>query len=306
MHRVFLPIALLGSLLALWQPDLFAWARSYIAWLLGLIMFGMGMTLTGRDFAAVVRMPVVVAAGLAAQFVFMPFAAFALAAIFGFDTALLVGMVLVGSSPGGTASNVIAYLGGANVALSVTLTACATLLAPLVTPALVQLYAGAIVEVPLWPMVASVARIVLLPVLFGVILRRLFGRGLDPLLRIFPWVAMLAIVFVIAIIMALNRRVVLDFPLLLMLAVCLHNLLGLVAGYLTGRLLRVGEGERRTLAIEVGMQNSGLAVALATQFFAPLSALPGALFSLWHNVSGILLANWWRQRAEPGSAASSG
>ena len=161
-------------------------------------------------------------------------------------------------------------------------------------------------EVPLWPMVASVARIVLLPVLFGVILRRLFGRGLDPLLRIFPWVAMLAIVFVIAIIMALNRRVVLDFPLLLMLAVCLHNLLGLVAGYLTGRLLRVGEGERRALAIEVGMQNSGLAVALATQFFAPLSALPGALFSLWHNVSGILLANWWRQLAEPGSAASSG
>jgi len=305
MHRVFLPLALLGSAFALWRPEAFAWARGYIPTLLGVIMFGMGMTLTGRDFAAVFRMPVVVATGLAAQFVFMPLAAFVLATIFGFEQALLVGMVLVGSSPGGTASNVVAYLAGANVALSVTLTACATLLAPLLTPALVGVYAGAVVDVPLWPMVASVARIVLLPVLCGIALRHWLGTRLDPLLRGFPWVAMFAIVLVIAIIIALNRTIVLDFPLALMVAVALHNLLGLAAGNLSGRLLGVGERERRTLAIEVGMQNSGLAVALASQFFAPLSALPGALFSLWHNVSGVLLANWWRRAGSDSTAVES-
>jgi BASS family bile acid:Na+ symporter len=296
MNRAFLSLAVSASLLALWRPSLFSWARAHIPLLLGLIMFGMGMTLTAQDFRRILQRPGLVAIGLAAQFVLMPLLAIGLAIAFGFAEALLVGMVLVGSSPGGTASNVVAYLAGANVALSVTLTACATMLAPIFTPALVALLAGAEVDVPFWPMVLSVAQIVLLPVTCGVLLRGWLGHRLDPLLRIFPWFAMIAIVFVIAIIMALNRGTVLGFPLGLIAAVCLHNFLGLVLGYATGMLGGAGERDRRTLAIEVGMQNSGLAVALATQFFAPLSALPGALFSLWHNVSGVMLASWWRQR----------
>ncbi len=299
MHRVFLPLALSGSLLALWQPGLFSWARACIPWLLGVIMFGMGMTLAGRDFRRVFGMPGIVLTGLAAQFVIMPLLAIGLSMIFGFEEALLVGMVLVGCSPGGTASNVIAYLGGANVALSVTLTACATLLAPLLTPALVRFYAGASIDVPFWPMVLSVARIVLLPVLCGIALRGWFGARLGPVLRVFPGIAMVAIVFVIAIVMALNRATVVELPTVLIAAVAIHNCLGLVLGYVSGWIAGAGERERRTIAIEVGMQNSGLAVALASQFFVPLSALPGALFSLWHNVSGIVLASWWRRRSTP-------
>lgn len=290
--------ALLASLLAAWQPQWFAFARPGIVPLLGLVMFGMGLTLTPSSFLGVLRRPGAVALGVLLQFLVMPLAGWLLARGLGLAPLLAAGVILVGSCPGGTASNVICYLARGDVALSITLTAVSTLLAVLATPLLTWWYAGQMIEVPVLDLLLSVLRIVLLPVLAGVLLNHFLHRRLRRLERIFPLFSMLAIVFIIAIIVALNRDQLGTLGLPVLAAVVFHNGIGLLAGYAVPRLLGRGEREARTLAIEVGMQNSGLAVALASQYFSPLAALPGALFSVWHNLSGSLLAGYWSRRLE--------
>ncbi|MFA9460592.1 bile acid:sodium symporter family protein [Thiohalorhabdus methylotrophus] len=294
--------ALVGAVAAYAAPGAFAPASPAILPLLGLVMFGMGMTLTPANFAEVLRRPGMVGLGVVLQYGIMPAAAFAAGRLLDLPPALVAGMVLVGSCPGGTASNVICYLGRGDVALSITLTAVSTLLAVLLTPALTWLYVGRTVPVPVGSMLVTIAEVVLVPVALGVAANVLAGGRLHGLKRVFPAVSVAAIVLIIAIVVALNRATLAGLAPALVAAVVLHNGIGLGAGYGAARLLGLDARRARTLAIEVGMQNSGLGVALAAKYLPAAAALPGAVFSVWHNLSGSALAAYWSRRAPGGEA----
>ena len=289
--------AVLASAVALVAPAPLAALKPTIVPLLGLVMFGMGMTLNWNSFAEALRRPGTLVLGAALQFLVMPLAAYAVAALLGLPAMLATGLILVGSCPGGTASNVVCYLARGDVALSITLTTVSTLLAIAATPALTLIYAGARVPVPALDMVEAIARIVLLPVIAGVVVNQFAGKRLASVQHVFPLLSVVAIVLIIAIIVALNRDNLAVVGPSVAAAVVLHNAIGLAAGYWVPRLLGRDARTCRTLAIEVGMQNSGLGVALSVKYFSAAAALPGALFSIWHNLSGSLLAGWWRRDA---------
>ncbi len=293
--------ALLGSLLAWMAPAGLVPLKVLIVPLLGMVMFGMGMTLTGSDFLNVLRRPFPVFLGVAMQFLLMPLAAWALATAAGLPAQLAVGLILVGCSPGGTASNVICYLAKGDVALSITLTMASTLLAVVATPLLTFIYAGEMLAVPALDILFTVFKIILLPVLLGVTANYFFHHALLPLNRVFPVLSVTSIVLIIMIIIALNHDSLANVAAGVTAVVILHNAIGLLGGYWLPRWLGRDKRECRTLAIEVGMQNSGLAVALAVKYFSASAALPGALFSIWHNLSGSLLAGMWRRQQETAS-----
>ena len=295
MTQLFPLWALLFSLLAYWQPQWLVAGLPAIVPLLMLIMFGMGLSLSWENFRRVFKRPRVIALGVVLQYSLMPLLAFAIGIALQLPQELLVGLVLVGACPGGTASNVIAYLARADVALSVAITFASTLVAVVATPLLTWVYLGERIPVPIDGMLISLLQIVLLPVTVGCFLNTRFARQLAPLRDVFPLVSVAAIVVVIGIIVALNQGNIAEAGMAVFMAVMLHNALGLVGGYGIARLLRLDPQTARTLAIEVGMQNSGLGVALAIKHFTPLAALPGALFSVWHNLSGSLLASFWRR-----------
>lgn len=299
--------ASLFSVAAYLAPAVFAPLKPGIVPLLGVVMFGMGMTLTWANFREVLRRPGLIALGTLLQYAVMPLAAWLVGRALGLPLPLLAGLVLVGACPGGTASNVVCYLARGDVALSITLTIVSTLLAIFATPLLTWLYVGQKVPVPVASMLLSILKIVLLPVMLGLLVNRLFGARLHPIKSLFPLLSVLAIVLIIAIIVALNRDNLAGMGLAVGLAVVLHNLTGLAAGYGLPRLLGLDERICRTLAIEVGMQNSGLGVALAVKHFSVAAALPGAVFSIWHNLSGSLLAAWWSRQPplRPDSAGNS-
>ncbi|HCE40837.1 bile acid:sodium symporter family protein [Alloalcanivorax profundimaris] len=296
LTRLFPLWAILFSGFAFAFPDQLATLSWAIVPLLMLIMFGMGMTLTWADFADAGKRPVVIGAGVALQFLIMPLVGLLVGSLLRLPPEWVLGLVLVGACPGGTASNVICYLARADVALSIAMTSVSTLLAVLATPLLVWVYQGQAIDVPVASMLGSLVKIILLPVVAGTFLNSVFGARLTPVRNVFPLVSVIAIVVVIGVIVALNRERIATGGLLVMLAVVLHNLLGLSLGYGGARLLRLDPARARTLAIEVGMQNSGLGVALAVKHFSASAALPAALFSVWHNLSGSLLAWYWRRR----------
>ncbi len=285
--------AILLSTLAYLAPTLFTPLKPSLFFLLGLVMFGMGMSLKANDFLLIFKSPKPILLGLLLQFLCMPFFAWGLSTWLQLPLALASGMVLVGASPGGTASNVICYLAKGNVALSIAITTFSTLLAVIATPALSLLYLGKQVDVPAMKMLMDIVKIIILPVTAGIIVNQLFGRLLGAARQIFPLISVFAIVLIIAIIVALNHSRLGSIGILLVSAVALHNALGLLAGYWLPRAFGMDQRTSKTLAIEVGMQNSGLAVALAAKYFSPAAALPGALFSLWHNLTGSLLASFW-------------
>ena len=285
--------ALLVCALAYVQPAWFSAGKPAIVPLLALIMFSMGMTLSGADFQRVARRPRLIALGMAMQYTIMPLAAWVVAHALALPPELSVGLILVGASAGGTASNVVTFLARGDVALSITLTLCSTLLAVFATPLLTLLYVGTRVPVPVYDMLLSVAQMVILPVLAGTALNTLFGTALRPLQALFPLLSMGAIVVIIGIIVALNQGRIAQMGVGIALAVVLHNSIGLGSGYALARLFGLDPRTCRTLAIEVGMQNSGLSVALAIKHFSAAAALPGAVFSIWHNLSGALLAGYW-------------
>ncbi len=303
---VLFPVwALAGSGAALLWPEPVSRLAPAIVPLLGVVMFGMGLTLTARDFMEVARRPLLIAGGAALQFGVMPLAAWVVSMALGLPQELTVGLVLVGVCPGGTASNVICFLARGDMALSITLTAVSTLLAVVATPALTLLYVGQAVPVPFLPMLISILKVVIVPVVAGVVLNHFAGSRLRKLREASPLISVLAIVVIIAIVVALNAGRMEKMAGTLVLAVVLHNGLGLLCGYLIPRLCGLNSRICRTLAIEVGMQNSGLGVALATQFFSAATALPGALFSLWHNISGSIYAAYWsRQTDGPGVSST--
>lgn len=294
--RLFLIFVVVFCFAAWFLPETFAQGKPLIVPLLSVVMLGMGFTLTPEDFRRVAEQPATVAVGTGLQFMVMPFSALAISKLLGLSDEATIGMVLVGACPGGTASNVIAYLSRADVALSVTLTAVSTLLAPLATPFLTSLLAGKIVDVNVAGLFLSVAKIVLAPVLVGLILRRFIEGFIEPVLKALVPFTSLVIALIIAIIVGASHGNFGAAVLPILPAVFLHNAIGLGAGYGISRLLKFPEQAARTIAIEVGMQNSGLAVALAGKFFSTAAALPGAVFSVWHNVSGAVLANFWAGR----------
>ena len=285
--------AVLFSIWAYAQPDTWASLKPAIVPLLSVVMFGMGLGLTAGDFVRVLKTPKTVALGVGLQFLLMPLIGWILVQILGLSGLLAAGIILVGSCPGGTASNVICYLARGDVALSITLTAVSTLLAVFATPLLSWAYIGREVPVPVAAMMMSVLKIIIVPVVLGGVVNHFCGERLTRIKAVFPLLSVAAIVIIIAIIVGANAAQMAGLALPLAAAVVLHNLLGLGAGYGLTALMGYDRRTRRTLAIEVGMQNSGLAVVLATQYFGATAALPGALFSVWHNLSGAFLASRW-------------
>ncbi|TLW94510.1 bile acid:sodium symporter family protein [Saccharomonospora piscinae] len=299
--RWFAVLVLAGGLVGLLVPEQTASLAAFVPLLLGVIMFGMGLTLRPTDFALVLRRPWAVLLGLGAQFLVMPLVAVGVSWTFGLTGLLLTGMVLVGSAPGGTASNVIVYLSRGDVALSVTLTSVATLLAPVLTPLLVLWLAGSNLPVGFGDLFLSIVQIVLVPVLAGILVRALAARLVERVLPYLPLVSVTGIVLVVAAVVGANADVVTTSGLLLVAAVIVHNGLGLLLGYFAARVAGLDESARRAVSVEVGMQNSGLSASLATAHVAPLAALPAAVFSAWHNVSGATLAGIWARRPVSGA-----
>ncbi|MBI8382906.1 bile acid:sodium symporter family protein [Pseudomonas aeruginosa] len=286
---------LLFAILAFFRPAWFLPLTAAIAPLLGLVMFGMGLTLKGEDFREVARHPIRVLIGVLAQFVIMPSLAWLLCSLLQLPAEIAVGVILVGCCPGGTASNVMTWLSRGDVALSVAITSVTTLLAPLVTPALVWLLASAWLPVSFAAMFLSILQVVLVPIALGLLAQRLLGERTRQVAEVLPLVSVFSIVVIIAAVVAASQARIAESGLLIMAVVMLHNGFGLLLGYLTGKLTGMPLAQRKALAIEVGMQNSGLGAALANVHFAPLAAVPSALFSVWHNLSGSLLAALFRR-----------
>lgn len=288
-------IALAVAIVALVFPGPVSAAvkTSYVNILLGIVMFGMGMTLKLSDFKVVFTKPKAVIVGILSQFVIMPVLAFVLAFAFQLPAELAVGVILVGSCPGGTSSNVMTYLAKGDVALSVGMTACTTIMAPIVTPLLVLLFAGQTVDVDVLEMFLSIVQVVLVPIAAGFLINYFFEKVAAACASVLPLVSVVGISLIIMAVVAANQAKLLTVGPLIILVVMLHNVLGYTFGYLVGRALRLTKEQMRTLSIEVGMQNSGLASSLATVHFAsmPLAAVPGAVFSVWHNISGAVYAN---------------
>lgn len=303
--RYFAVWVVLGAVVAFFTPPL-AGITDYINVLLGVVMFGMGLTLTGSDFARVFRQPRGIFLGVAAQFTIMPLIAFALALLFRLPPELAAGVILLGCCPGGTASNVIAYLARGDVPLSVSMTSVSTVLAPLATPFLMLVLAGSWLPVDALGLFISIVQIVLVPVILGVLVNTFFRRTVERVVTVLPLLSVTVIVLIVMGVIAASAESLLTVGPLVFLVVIIHNLLGLILGYFAGRTLRMDEAASRTVSIEVGMQNSGLAAALATTHFNPVAALPGAIFSVWHNLSGPLLATFWRHRPVSNGARESG
>jgi BASS family bile acid:Na+ symporter len=286
------------SIFAVFFPDVLSPMRPAIVPLLGVVMFGMGMTLTLADFMRVFKQPKLIGLGITLQYLLMPLIAFGLSLLLRLPVPLMAGLVLVGSCPGGTASNVICYLAKGDVALSITLTSVATILAVIFTPVMTWIYVGQKVSVPIVVMMLSILKIIIVPVSLGVLANTYLGPKLLKVKRAFPLVSVLAIIIIIGIIVARNQPHLPALAVPVITAVMLHNVLGLLFGYWLPKLFGYDAKICRTLAIEVGMQNSGLGVALADKFFTASAALPGAIFSIWHNISGSCLAAFWSRRKQ--------
>ena len=280
------------SVIAFFYPKGFSWATNYTTLFLGAAMFGMGLTIKTGDFKIVFTRPRDLFLGFLLQYTVMPVSAFALAKLFGLSADLALGVILVGCCPGGTASNVITYVAGGDVPLSVGMTIVSTIFAPICTPVLVYLLAGSWVEVSLLTMMLSVVKVVLLPVLLGILIYRLFPRQIDAIRELLPLVSVIAIVMIISGIVGSNAEKIVTCGALVMLVVAIHNVVGLCLGTVVAKLLKLEAKKVTAIGIEVGMQNSGLAISLATANFAanPLATLPGAIFSVWHNISGTVYA----------------
>ena len=294
-------LVLLAAVLALVFPDSLRQIRpTVINYLLGVVMFGMGLTLNLQDFKIVFSRPKDVIIGCLAQFTIMPLLAWILARLFSLDEALALGVVLVGCCPGGTASNVITYLAKGDLALSVGMTGVSTLFAPFLTPLLTWALAGKSVNVDVVGMLLSILWVVILPIVVGLIVKGLWPNFTKKATDYLPAFSSIAIATIVAIIISANANKLLAGGSIIVLVVILHNLCGLSLGYLIGRLLGLSEAKKRAISIEVGMQNSGLASSLATIHFAayPLATIPGAIFSVWHNLSGAAVAYLYSNRCK--------
>lgn len=296
-------IVILVAALSLFFPSAVSFIKTaWINTLLGIVMFGMGLTLKPSDFTDVFKRPKDVIIGAVAQFTLMPLLAFLLTKVFHLSPELAIGVILVGTCPGGTSSNVMTYLSKGDVALSVCMTSVSTILAPLMTPLLTLLYAGKTVDVQVVGMFISVIKVVLVPIILGIVFNRFFSKITEKAVKALPLISTTAIVLIIAAVVSVNSQRIMQNGLLIVCVVICHNVLGYLTGYLAARALKLDTTKCRAISIEVGMQNSGLATSLAATHFAqyPLATVPGAVFSVWHNISGAILANIFNYSSKHG------
>jgi BASS family bile acid:Na+ symporter len=298
-------VIFMGVSAAMFYPQYFIQVGDYklsklILPLLQVIMFGMGTTMTFDDFIGIIKTPKAVIIGLCCQFAIMPTLGFAIANLFHFPPEIAAGVILIGCSPSGLASNVMALIAKANVALSITITTCATLLAPVMTPLLMKLLAGQFIEIAFWSMVWDITKIIIIPLVIGFVINRYLKKVADLLKDYLPFISMAGIAVIITIITAAGQASLLNVGGLLIVAVLMHNLGGYILGYGAARLLGMKEQDCRTVAIEVGLQNGGLASGLANQMGKLATVgLAAALFGPIMNITGSVLASWWgREKAD--------
>ncbi|STO54191.1 sodium-dependent transporter [Canicola haemoglobinophilus] len=292
LNKTFAIWVVVFAFIAAQFPETFKIFVPWIPYLLGIVMLGMGLTLTFKDFAEVTRNPKAVIIGVIAQFIVMPLIAFLLVKSFQLPPDLAIGVILVGSCPGGTSSNVMTFLARGNTALSVACTTISTLLAPVLTPAVFYLFASQWLDINAGAMFISVLKIVLLPIFVGVIIRTFLKEKIEQFSQTMPLVSVVAIVLIVTAVVSVSKDRIIESGLLIFAIVALHNGLGYLIGYAVARLFKLSNFDSKAVSIEVGMQNSGLGAALAAIHFKanPVIAVPSAVFSFWHNISGPILA----------------
>lgn len=289
---------LLFAILAYVIPDWFVFLKPAIIPLLGLVMFGMGLTLKTDDFSEVLRHPGRVALGVIAHFVIMPGVAWVLCQIFNLPPEIAIGVILVGCCPSGTSSNVMTWLAKGDLALAVAIAAVTTLVAPLLTPALIWLLASAYLAVSFADMLLSIVQMVILPIFLGVLAQKVLGAKVQGAIDVLPLVSVISIVVIVTAVVSNSQVKIAESGLVILAVVILHNVFGFVFGYITGVVFKLSLAQRKALTLEVGMQNSGLGAALASAHFSPLAAVPSALFSVWHNISGAVLSTYFRKMVD--------
>lgn len=261
-------------------------------------MFGMGLTLSAAGFREVFRRPKDVAIGVIGHYLIMPSIAYLLAIGLNLPPEIAVGVILVGCCPSGTASNVMTFLAKGDVALGVSIASVSTIIAPFATPALISLLAGKWMDINAKSLFMDILQVVILPIVLGIIAKAIFRKQAEASVKALPLISTIAIVLIVAIVVGLNQPKIMSNGLLIFAAVILHNLLGYLLGYFFAKLFGMDLAKRKAVTLGTGMQNSGLGAALAAAHFSPLAAVPSALFSVWHNLSGSMLATWFARRTE--------
>lgn len=294
--NTFLIWMLIAAVIGFIFPMQLSTLSNWVPYLLGIVMLGMGLTIDPKDFKIIFQAPRSVIIGVVLQYTIMPLSAFLIVKLFHLPPEIAIGVILVGCCPGGTSSNVMSYLANANVALSVAITSVSTLLAPFLTPALIYLFANEWLQVSFISMFWSVVQVILIPIIIGFVLQKLFKTFADKTATALPIVSVIAISLILASVVGSSKAQILATGLLIFAVVILHNLIGYILGYTFAKILKLDRPDKKAVSIEVGMQNSGLAVSLATVHFNPLSAVPGAVFSLIHNITGPILAKYWNKR----------
>jgi BASS family bile acid:Na+ symporter len=289
--KTFTLWVLLFAFIAYFSPEHFTWIGAYVVPLLGIVMFGMGLTISPSDFKEVFTRPKDVALGVIGHYLVMPLLAFLLANLLNLPPEIAVGVILVGCCPSGTASNVMVFLAKGDVPLAVAIASVSTILAPIVTPLLILLLASKWVDINIWSLFLSIIQVVIIPLALGFIVKKLFGKQTKAAVQALPLVSVIAIVMIVCGVVAGSQEKIATTGLLIFAVVILHNLLGFLLGFLFARLFGMDLAKQKAVAMEVGMQNSGLGVAIATAHFSPLAAVPSAIFSVWHNLSGSTLAS---------------
>lgn len=301
LGKYFSVFVLAAAVISYFEPAVTLWVLPYVTYLLGIIMFGMGMTLKKEDFSEVVKRPKDVFIGVCAHYIIMPLVAYVLCFLFKLPPEIAVGVILVGCCPSGTASNVMCFLAKGDVALGVSIGAVSTLIAPVMLPFILWLLAGQWVNIPTWSLFISVFEIVIVPIVLGILVNAFFGQKVQKVTAALPLVSTVAIILIAGGVVAASHQhsdLLTAGSLIVIPVVMLHNLFGYLLGYVFSRLLGMNYAKSRAVTFEVGMQNSALGVALAMHYFSPLTAIPATLFSIWHNMSGSLLASYWAGKAD--------
>ncbi|MFZ2145707.1 MAG: bile acid:sodium symporter family protein [Sedimentisphaerales bacterium] len=287
---------------AYFVPKPFVALRDYMNWFFALTMFGIGAVLQIEDFKRIAQKPVIVLIGSAAQFSIMPLGAFALAKLFGLEAEIAVGLILTGSAPGAMASNVMSYIAKADTAYSVSLTTVSTLLCPLLTPGLTFVLARSRLEVPFWEMMFSVIKMVIVPLFVGFGVRHYFKEKIGKISEIFPAISVTFIIFICSLVIALNKDRLAQVTGLVLMSAVILNIYGMLGGYGVGTVFRMEVRRRRTLAIEIGMQNAGLGTVLALKHFGEKAAIPAAIFVFICIITASVMAELWRKRTDEPAA----
>ena len=299
LSKWFTLVVVIWAVFNYFLPTTSRWVIPNTSYLLGIILFGMGLTLTTEDFVRISKRPVPVALGTVAHYVIMPSLAWLLCLIFHLKGATAAGVILVGSCPSGTSSSVMAFLSGGDVALDVSIEILSTLLAPVMLPLLLSVLAGQYIAVPALSLFLSTLRIVVVPIILGVLIHTFFGKKIAAVIKLMPLTSQVAILLIIGAVVSANHANIFTAATALVIpVVMLHNLCGYSLGYAFAKLLHLEEPQQKAITFEVGMQDSSLGATLAMKYFVPQAAIPSTIFSIWHNISGSILSSWWKNHSQ--------